>query len=121
MPRNRRKNANLIEVGSLTRWLVAAFFLGVMGLCYVYLKNQLHTTGGQIKGLEKELSELTVENDLLRTKISTLSSQKVLQRRLDQDFIKMIPIAEASIVRIHAPERIGAGEIHAVSNEGPAK
>jgi len=102
----------------LTKWVVAAFFLGVVGLSYVYLKNQLHTTGGQIKTLEKELSELTVENDLLRTKISTLSSQKVLQRRLDQDFIKMIPIAEERIVRIRTDAR---SEIRAVSNEGSEK
>ena len=110
----------MIEVGSVTRWVVAVFFLAVMGLSYVYLKNHLHTTGGQIKSLESELSELTAENDLLRTKISTLSSQKVLQRRLDENFIKMIPIAEENIMRIYASEP-GKGEIRAVSNEGPAK
>lgn len=108
----------MIEVGSVTRWLVIAFFFMVMGLCYVFLKNHLHTTGGQIEGLKVELAQLTVENDLLQTRINRFSSEKNLQANLDRNFIKMIPIAEDRIVRIHAPEpRPGAGEIRAVSNE----
>ena len=112
----------MIEVGSVTRWVVIAFFFLVMGLCYVFLKNHLHTTGGQIESLKLELGQLTLENDLLQTRINRFSSQKNLQNSLDRNFIKMIPIAEDCIVRIHAPDsRPGAGEIHAVSNEEAAK
>ena len=110
----------MIEVGSVTRWLVIAFFFLVMGLCYVFLKNHLHTTGGQIESLKVELGQLTIENDLLQTKINKFSSQKNLQASLDHNLIKMIPISEDRIVRIHAA-RSDAGEIHAVSNEDPAK
>ena len=110
----------MIEVGSVTRWFVIAFFFLVMGLCYVFLKNHLHTTGGQIEGLKVELAQLTLENDLLQTRINRFSSQKNLQGSLDRNLIKMIPIAEDRIVRIHAPSS-SAGEIRAVSNEGPEK
>ena len=122
MPRNRRKHPNNIEVASLTWSIIAAIFLGIAGLSYVSLKNHLHAIGSQIKANEHELFELTAQNELLQTRVSTLSSQKVLQRRLDEDFIKMIPIAEDRIVRVYTPEsRSGAGEIRAVSNEDPAK
>ncbi len=111
----------MIEVGSVTRWVVIAFFIMVMGLCYVFLKNHLHTTGGQIEGLKMELAQLTLENDLLQTRINKFSSEKNLQGNLDRNFIKMIPIAEDRIVRIRATASRTAGEIHAVSNEGPAE
>ena len=81
------------------------------GLMFVYLKNGLHPQGGQIKELERELAELNTKNEVLKTKIASLSSRAVIQRRLNDGFIKMIPISDDRIVRVSAPpQRIAVRE-----------
>ena len=122
MAQNRKKHANKLPVATLTKWVIAAFFFGVVGLSYVYLKNQLHSTSDEIKVLECKLAELNTQNELLRGNISALSSRSVLQRHLKEGFIKMIPVSDDRIVRVSvASEREAAGEIRAVSNEVAAK
>jgi len=122
MAQNRKKHANSLPVASLARWIFLAFFLGITGLGYVYLKNQQASTGDEIKILERKLDEYTTQNNVLHGRISTLSSRTALQRRLNEGFIKMIPVSDDRIVRVNvAPARIAAGEIRAVSNEVAAK
>lgn len=122
MAQNRKKHANKLPVATLTKWMIVAFFFGVAGLGYVYLKNQLHTTSDEIKILEGTLARLSTENDLLRGNISALSSRSVLQRHLKEGFIKMVPVSDDRIVRVSAASaREVAGEIRAVSNEVAAK
>ena len=121
MAGNRRKHSNTVQVGSLLKWVVAAFFLGVVGLSYVYLSNQMHTRGSEISKREKELSELMVQNEDAEAKIAQLSSRAVLQRRLNEGFIKMIPITDERIVRISAPAHGPDDEIRAVANRETQK
>lgn len=122
MAHNRKKHANALPVASLARWVLAAFLIGVTGLGYVYTKNQLHRSGDEIKSLEHKLDDLTTQNNLMHGKISTLSSRSMLQRRLNEGFIKMVPVSDDRIVRVNVqPVRIAAGEIRAVSNEVSAK
>lgn len=121
MAGNRKRHSNTLQVGSLLKWVVAAFFLGVVGLSYVYLSNQMHTRGNEIRKLEAELSNLKVLNEEAQAAIVRLSSRTVLQRRLNDGFIKMIPITDDRIVRINMPAHGGGDEIRAVANQGPAK
>jgi hypothetical protein len=117
---NRRKHANTIPVASLARWIVAAVFLGLAGLSYVYVKNQLHATGNELKALERQLADIDTEAELVRTKISALSSHSALQRRLKEGFIKMVPVSDDRIVRLNAAPSERA-DVRPVSNVGPAK
>lgn len=122
MAQNRKKHANALPVASLSKWIIAAFFLGVVGLSYVYLKNQHLTTGDEIKRMERELANLNTQNELMHGRIVALSSRSVLQRRLNEGFIKMIPVTDDRIVRINTtPVQIAQGEIRPVSNEVAAK
>lgn len=115
---NRRIHTHAIPVGPLAKVVVVAFFLAAAGLSYVYFKNQLCTSGTQIKKLEHELSELETQNELVRGRIALLSSRTVLQRRLNEGFIKMIPISDDRILRFATPSRMAGDELRAVSNEG---
>jgi hypothetical protein len=108
---NRKKHTAQINIAPLAKVIALVFFAGFIGLMFVYLKNGLHPQGGQIKDLERELAELNTKNEVLKTKIASLSSRAVLQRRLNEGFIKMIPISDDRIVRVSAPpERIAARE-----------
>lgn len=122
MSTNRKKHTNVVQVGALARWLVMAIFLAATGLSYVYLKNQLHATGGEVKRLERDLAELTTRNEVARAQIASLSSRTVLQRRLNEGFIKMIPITDDRIVRVSgASYRVASDQIQATVASGLLK
>ena len=100
---NHRRHINLVPVAALVRWVVVAFFLCTAGLCYVYFKNQMQTTGTEIRNLEAELNKLRAQDDAERAQIDTLSSHTYLERRLAEGFIKLTQITDDKIVRVHAP------------------
>ena len=98
---NRRRHANAVPVAALVRWVVVAFFICTAGLCYVYYKNQMQTTGTEIRNLESDLAALRSQDDTERAQIDKLSSHSYLERRLAEGFIQLTPITEESIVRVH--------------------
>ena len=126
MSLHRKKHANSLPVHWFARSIFYAFMAGIIGLGYVYIKNQQATTGDEIKNMERKLSDLMTQNDVLHGRVSTLSSHSTLQKRLNDGFIKMIPVSENRIVRVNgmsnaSPIRIASGEIRAVSNEVAVK
>ena len=100
MKSNAKRQTNLLHWASLCRWVVLTAFFGAAGLSYVYLKNQLHVSGMQRKALEQELHELIAENNVMDAQIARLKSHTALQRRLQEGFIKLVPITEHSLVLI---------------------
>lgn len=105
---------------ALSPWFVVAAILLLGGMTWVYFKNQLVTRGREIKDLEKQLAELNTGIEALRPKIAERSSRNSLQRRLDEGFIKMIPIKQDRIVQVtfnQPVETTQGNEIRAVSNE----
>ena len=119
MSHNRhRHNRNPIPVPALSLWLLVAVLALMGGMTWVYLKNQIHAGGREIKGLERQLADLNTQNDVLRSKITERSSRTALRRRLNDGFIKMIPITQDRIVQVNFARPIGNDEIRVVSNEG---
>jgi hypothetical protein len=80
-------------------------FLALTGLVYVYLTIQLYHQGERKKGLEKELASLRSQNAVASDQIAALTSFPALQRRLKEGQLKMIPIADTSIVHLNPPVR----------------
>lgn len=119
MSANKRRHANAVPIASFATWLVMGIFACAAGLGYVWCKNQLHTTGRQIKTLERELVELRNKNEVSRARIAQLSSTAALQQRFTSGFIKLVPIANEHIVMVS--DKAGKspmGELRPVSNEG---
>ena len=102
----RRKTFNSVNAASLARWIVITGFLALTGLVYVYLTLQLYHLGDRKKALENELASLHSQNDVASVQIAALTSRAALQRRLKEGYLKMIPIAEQSIVRLSAPRPV---------------
>lgn len=118
MPYNKRRHANAIPIASFATWMVIGLFACVAGLGYVYCKNQLHTSGAQIKALEKELTEYRTRNEVARTHIAQLSSTRALQNRFDSGFMKLMPITESDVVVIPSATH-GGSDLRPVSNPSP--
>jgi hypothetical protein len=94
---------NMVPVAALGRWVVVGFFLGAAGLSYVYFKNGMQTTGTEIRNMESQLATLQTEDDIERAQIDRLTSQAYLEKRLAEGFIKLTPITDDRIERIHLP------------------
>jgi cell division protein FtsB len=116
---NRRRHANIVPVAALVRWVVVAFFLGTAGLSYVYFKNQMQTTGNEIRSLESQLASLTTQDDTVRAQIDRLSSHSYLQRRLAEGFIQLTPITDDCIVRVHPGSRTAAAATDGIDDVQP--
>lgn len=101
---NANRQTNRLQFAPLLRGVVITAFLGMAGLSYVYLKNQLHVCGTQRKSLEQELRELITENNVMDAQIARLTSRTTLQRRLDEGFIKLVPISNQAMVRVRSRE-----------------
>jgi hypothetical protein len=121
MSRSRRKNWNTVDAASLARWIVVTAFLALTGLGYVYLTLQLYHLGDRKKALETQFLGLRTQNDEASGQIAALTSRTALQRRLKEGYLKMIPIAEHSIVRLTIPARNPDDIVRPVSNQRSAK
>src|ERR1700758_4377687 len=94
---NRRRHANAIPIASFATWALVGLFACAGGLGYVWCKNQLYTTGTEIKSLERELVDLKNKNEVAQSKINQMSSTAKLQERYDTGFIKLVPITSDHI------------------------
>src|SRR2546423_2100934 len=117
MNRSRRKSWNPVNAASLARWIVITGFLALTGLIYVYLTVQLYHLGDRKKALENELASLRSQNDVASVQIAALTSRSAMQRRLKEGYLKMIPIAEQSIVRLSAPRPRVEDAVQPVANK----
>ena len=126
MNTNIKRHTNRLHFASLLRAIIVTAFLGAAGLSYVYLKNQLHVSGTQRKALEQELNNLISENNVMEAQISRLTSHTALQRRLDEGFIKLVPITGQAIVHVRPQDssrwaggaRLSNDQIQTISHEG---
>jgi hypothetical protein len=118
MASNRRRHANAVPLAWFATWGVVALCALGGGLGYVWCKNQLYTTGTEIKTLERELTELKNKNEVSLSKIAQLSSTAKLQERYESGFIKLVPITNDRIIAVSSkPPKSGTGELRPVSNE----
>ncbi|MEA3187578.1 MAG: hypothetical protein QOD99_1408 [Chthoniobacter sp.] len=119
---NYYRPGNGVPVAGLTRWIVVSIFLGASGLSYVYLKNQLHAAGDEIHALERQLADLQMQNDVVHSQATRLSSYDALNRRKTEGFIKMVPITDEHIIRVkRSIAKRSDDEMQPVANRGVAK
>ena len=117
MIRARRKSFNAVNAPSLARWIVLTGLVALSGLVYVYLTIQLFHLGDRKKALETELNRYRTETEVANAQIAALTSRSALQRRVKEGYLKMIPIADRSIVRLTMPARpAGEDAIQPVAN-----
>lgn len=125
MNTNLRRRGNTGQFAAVLRWVILLVFISASGLSYVYLKTQMHMGGLQKRALERELSDLISQNNVMEAQIAQLTSPTALRRRMEEGFIKLIPISTQSIVRVRttsdgnrwlANEQM-ANDFHPVSHE----
>ena len=122
MPGNRRRNANTVPLLSMAAWILVCLFVGGSGLAYVAMKSQLHASGVAIKGLEKEVADLTTQDEVVRARIAELSSTSALLQRYKNDKTKLnglIDIPQDKLVFVGRPQPHpveSSRDLHQVAN-----
>ena len=82
--------------------MIAFVTIAISGLVIVYLKNHLHSLGAQRVMLEREMKDLAAKAAVNDAQIVNLTSRAALQRRLEEGFLKLVPIRADRLVRVRA-------------------
>jgi hypothetical protein len=95
--------SNPVNAASLLKSLSIAFLVGVIGLAYVFLKNQQFVLAEEIRQTERKIRHVQSRNDVLLARVTELSSRPTLQRRVAEGFIAVVPIPVDKIARLTPP------------------
>jgi hypothetical protein len=116
MNRPQKKNTYSIRASSICKVIVATTFAAIAGLSYVYLKNQLTEFGHEQIALEKELTDLQRDNQIIESTLGSLSSRRELMKSLAKDSRGLIPITTDQVVRLNQGRGPVGDEVRIVSN-----
>jgi len=102
MARNKKNDSGLRIAPALTALALCALFV-VLGVGYVWYKQQIGVLGRQIKENETRLSELQRENKMRRDQLAALCSPVALDARVKKLNLGLGPPALAQIIRLAEP------------------
>lgn len=97
---SRASHEQAAGLGMLARWLAVVVFIGVLGLCYVQMKQKFTTDGNLCRDLENSVRELDEKLVVVNTDIRRLTGRPSLERRREEGFIRVIDVTDSRIVRL---------------------
>jgi hypothetical protein len=97
MGRNKRNESTLRPGSILTAVALCALFV-MLGVGYVWYKNQIDLLGHQIKERETKLAELERQNKMRRDQLATLCSPVALDARVKKLNLGLGPPAKSQVI-----------------------
>ncbi len=97
MARNKRNESALGPGSVLTALALCALFV-MLGVGYVWYKNQIDLLGHQIKERETHLAELQRQNKMRRDQLATLCSPVALDARVKKLNLGLGPPAKSQVI-----------------------
>ena len=101
MRRNRKREP--LRVGTVGRSLLICGTVAVVGLAYVWQKNQIYRLGDEIKKREAALSAGEKRTAMLAAQLAHLKSPAQLEQRCQQYNLGLLSPRENQIVRVYEP------------------
>lgn len=101
MRRNRKREP--LRVGTVGRSLLICGTVAVVGLAYVWQKNQIYRLGDEIKKREAALSAGEKRTAMLAAQLAHLKSPAQLEQRCQQYNLGLSSPRENQIVRVYEP------------------
>jgi len=105
---NRGRNDHALPLGPLMRWLCGVALIGLLGLCYVNLTHKLKADGNLCRDLEQAVRDLDEKLQVASGEIIRMTARPALERRRDEGFISMMPVAEERLVRLPPQTTVAA-------------
>jgi hypothetical protein len=97
MARNKR-NASDFRPGPVLTALALCMLFVMLGVGYVWYKNQIDLLGHQIKERENRLADLERQNKMRRDQLATLCSPVALDARVKKLNLGLVPPAKSQVV-----------------------
>ena len=101
MRRNRKREP--LRVGTVGRSLLICGCVAVIGLAYVWQKNQIYRLGDEIKKREAALSANEKRTAMLAAQLAHLKSPALLEQRCQQYNLGLVAPHENQVVRLYEP------------------
>ncbi|MCX7866434.1 hypothetical protein [Limisphaera sp. VF-2] len=76
---------------------------GALGLGYVWQQNQVDRLSREIRLREQRLAELRLQNERLRRQLATLQTPRVLEQRVRELNLGLVPAHPAQVWRLPEP------------------
>jgi len=107
MAKNRKSQAASIRFGPALKALLLCLVIAGSAVGYVWQKSQIYQLGRDIRQQETQLRQLRGENERLADQLSILRSPVMLDGRVRQLNLGLVPAQPAQIFRLQelpAPE-----------------
>ena len=92
-----------MHFGTVAKSLLICGFVGVIGLTYVWQKNQIYRLGDDIKKRENLLAAGEKRNVMLEAQLAQLKSPAYLESRCKQYNLTLVAPREAQMIRLYEP------------------
>jgi hypothetical protein len=92
MSRNRMRNSQSLHWMGVLKWVVILGFLSVLGLSYMFCKNQNLRLADETQTLRKKLDRIERQNTTLALDLEMMKSPELLKRRLMQMRSSLVPL-----------------------------
>jgi cell division protein FtsB len=99
--RNRKRGS--LQVGVIARVLVGCVYVALIGLGYIWNKNQIYRLGDEIKKREGVLAAVEKRNAMLAAQLAQLKSPAYLEARNQQYHLGLTAPREGQTVRMWEP------------------
>jgi cell division protein FtsB len=101
MRRNRKQEP--LRFGTVARSIVTCTCVAVIGLAYVWQKNQIYKLGDELKRREATLAASEKRNTMLAAQLAQLKSPSLLEARCQQYNLGLVAPRENQMVRLYEP------------------
>jgi cell division protein FtsL len=101
MKRNRKREP--LQVGTVGKSFLACVCVAVLGIGYVWQKNQIYRLGDEVKNRETVLQAGQKRNTMLAAQLAHLKSPAELEARCQQYSLGLVAPRESQVVRVYEP------------------
>ena len=103
MSRNRKSQSAANRFGPALKAVLLCLLIGGSGVGYVWQKDQIARLGRQIKTREQQLVRLEEQSEKLRRQLATMRSPRVLEMRIKELNLGLVPPQPAQVWRLSEP------------------
>ena len=105
MNRNRLKTSNTLQTGKLWKLFAVCFVMTLFGLVFVFLQIKIIRLADENKKLEANLDEIRKKNAGLCLQVDKRKSPKVLEQKLADLKMGMVPISSLQQYEARIPSQ----------------
>jgi len=106
MSRNRLKNSQSLHWMGVVKWLLIVGLMSVLGLSYMFCKNQNLHAAEETSQLQHQLDTIQERNRQLTLDLAGMKSPRELQRRLVQMHSTLVSIGNLYVVSMDQNTRM---------------